>query len=150
MDKGQTIANNSSRKRNGNISCWTTFGQFLESFAVVHISNTSEAAFGKTSIFRSSVRRFKIESSCTTKASLRNSFFHSVDDNGGSLALHWHGELLPDLTRKENLTHVDRLPILVFSPDIEYEKLLNVLKLKSSTEDIPLPDRPSGSFDRRI
>ena len=42
-------------------------------------------------------------------------------------ALHWDGKLLPDLTGKENATHVNRLPILIVSPNVEYEKLHKVL-----------------------
>ena len=64
---------------------------------------------------------------------MRDSFISNIDEKDVSLVLHWDGKLLPDLTGEGGGKKVDRLPILVSSPDIEYEKLLAIPKLQSST-----------------
>jgi hypothetical protein len=99
----------------------------------VHILNASARAFGKRSLFRSSVRRTRIQGRSVTAAALKDSFISEVEEKDASLVLHWDGKLLPDLTGGEEGLKVDRLPILVSSPDIEFEKLLAVPKLPSST-----------------
>lgn len=64
---------------------------------------------------------------------MKDSFIHEVEAKDAFLVLHWDGKLLPDLTRKGDCMKVDRLPVLVSSPTIEFEKLLAIPKLPSSS-----------------
>ena len=100
----------------------------------VHILNASAATpLSNRSISRSSVRRARIHSRAITAATVRDSFINEVQQKDTFLVLHWDGKLLQDCTGNRDGLKVDRLPILVSSPDIEFEKLLAIPKLSSST-----------------
>jgi len=90
-------------------------------------------ALGQRLLCRSTVRRARIQEWSITSATLKNSFISEVEIKHASLVLHCDGKLLPNLTGKGEGEKVDRLPVLVSSPDIQYEKLLAVLKLHSGT-----------------
>ena len=64
---------------------------------------------------------------------MKDSFLHEVEANKASLVLHWDSKLLPDLTGKGDSMKVDRLPVLMSSPALEFEKLLAVPKLPLSS-----------------
>jgi hypothetical protein len=99
----------------------------------VHILEAGATAVGQRPLSRSSVRRARIKERSLTAAILRDSFIHDVEEKDASLVLHWDGKLLPDLTGKGEGAKVERLPILISSPDMQFEKLLAIPKLPAGT-----------------
>ena len=99
----------------------------------VDILEAGATALGQRPLSCSSVRRARIKQRSFTSAAIRNPFIRDVEKNDAALVLHWDGKLLPDLTGKGEGAKVERLPILISSPDIRFEKLLSITKLSVGT-----------------
>ena len=79
----------------------------------------------------STIYRARRASRSTAAADVRAEFVKEVDDNDAVLVLHWDGKLMANIDGEPG--RVDRLALVVSSPQLSHEKLLAVPLLRAGT-----------------